>query len=390
MKKSPIIGRIQFYRAIKSTVELELCTIQADLIICSEFNDPVIGLIKATNLQFFFMSVSNRTNCFIPVDRKSITISTNKEISRIKMIMPELLPGKYCLYVKPNGICDFPVVEILPLLSAPFDWNESSLTLTSSEMSLCSYRNFRLPHGSGDFDLQITIDQQILAESTTNQLIIREEYGATLGSHVYDSAVVLLRYLRSVWTSDTSTLRSVLRMDSLPLSDVAAPTRSDVVIELGAGCALVGLWLQRALQNAHCCPEIFVTDLRCQEQLIHRNIKANGATEHCHFQELSWGDWEQAAQLKQRITSVCGCDTVQLVVAADVLYDKAAAKLMFSTYWTLATPGITKLLLAQKVRCNSSDSTGSQQPLVDVKEEKGFATAEIVYQEANVIVWLLC
>jgi predicted nicotinamide N-methyase len=186
------------------------------------------------------------------------------------------------------------------------------------------------------------------------EIVIFEEFGSTLGSHVWDSAVVI-----------TKNLPKILKACEVPVEAV--------VLELGAGCSLVGI----AMTVLRAARRVFVTDLSAQLPFMQRNIEINRCEGVVVASVLDWSNTEQTLSLMESIS-----EDIDLIVAADVLYDLAAAEALFHVLRKASSPNKTCILIGQKIRSNRHSA------VFDVRVVPGFSAVEIM-REANVIVWKL-
>lgn len=190
-------------------------------------------------------------------------------------------------------------------------------------------------------------------------MIIKEDYGTTLGSHVYDCSIILIRYLQLS-----------LRSSCLDAGRSNRPYRT--MIDLGAGTGIVSVWMSRW------CNEVIATDKSYQLPLIQTNADINHTT-NVRVLPLDWEDQAAVGSLSGELG-----DQIDLIIAADVLYDKDAAKLLLKTINTLISSsrniGI-EVLIAQKIRKGNASVAASELQLMDGLQ------GHAVHVEANVIVW---
>jgi predicted nicotinamide N-methyase len=254
-----------------------------------------------------------------------------------------------------------------------------------------------------------------------NGILIEEDYGKTLGSHIYDSSISIIRYLLKQKVSDDST---ILKRPELSTIE----SQHNVALELGAGCGLVSIWLSKE-SSMH---RVIATDMACQLPLMTRNIARNGAQDRCTARELDWSTFalghidrlshlpakgnssdtnpitassesvdnsnkcenycstqsvpkfsspsEATVQHQRDLLHIAEDEILSMIVAGDVLYSRSLAEDFFAVVRALAVPDVTVILVAQKLR------NVDQRDTLDVRSLIGFKS-EIVWQEANVIVW---
>jgi len=203
-------------------------------------------------------------------------------------------------------------------------------------------------------------------------IIVREEYGATLGSHVYDSTIVMMHFLKEKFAS----------MPSLEFQGT--------VLELGSGCGLLGFWL------ASFYTKVYLTDKSSQMKMLRENTELNGPemAEKVCCAELEWGDGlgfggefktsPSGPALRERISSHQLQLPLKLIVAADVFYDRKAANALFQVlddFTTAATIPPPRIILAQKLRSDTLTNCNLHRPFPFAEEK---FTWEILHVEWNV------
>jgi hypothetical protein len=232
-------------------------------------------------------------------------------------------------------------------------------------------------------------------------LCLREDYGAGMGSHIYDSAVVLLRYLSSSGNVAAASGRGT----------------GGVAIELGSGCGLVGLYLGHTSSSSP-YSAVLLSDKASQIPLLRENVERNGSSQassvgggagggagagapRYSVQAFDWASRKELSGMQETITRIRNSGgegeerallPVELVVAADVLYDAEAAAHLASVVTELvstcngtapagteATPTPT-VLIAQKMRGSEAADIATLLPQL---------RCELVYEEFRVKVWRL-
>ena len=274
-----------------------------------------------------------------------ITIQNNKAFFKLQ---PPIPSGMYSLTIWPSHVpaeChvlplvlrDFEICDVLPLRQH------------------IPYITFR-PFFTSSTDMASK-------ESSSDVFYIQEERGLTMGSHVWDSAVVVFHRM--------STLLPLL----LPGFDQCKSNgnTSLIALDLGAGVGLTGLQLARMDLFSN----VYLTDLSTQVPQTQRNIDLNGLAEKATATELDWlNESSIAAFLEQHI---CG-RKIALITAADVLYSQILADAFFALVRTLATPGFTVVLLAQKIRGENGKTR------IDVNAIPGF-NVSLLLQECDVLIY---
>ena len=278
-----MISRIHFRRAVKDKVLLK-SIISFEIIIGGEFNEPIKSSLRFSDIEVFLLEgvLKNNHNTHFS-DTKILKFqSIHDSFYHISVTSPQSA-GEYFLRVSIKS-GEF----IMPAISGRFSVidfaNQSSI-----RPLLCCFREITLP-----VDI-----------STARCIYIQEEYGATLGSHLYDSSIVLLRYL----SQDAN----------------AIITQSHgMVVELGAGCGLLGIFLA-LLANPPGGLQTLMTDKQCQLDLLHRNVRLNDVTDRCTVVELDWQSEAHFLAVQEIIRSSAAeseAAFVGTIIATDVLYDQ--------------------------------------------------------------------
>lgn len=283
-------------------------------------------------------------------------------------------------------------------------------------------------------------------------IVIKEEYGATIGSHLWDSSIILNEYL----------LRTYMKH-----IEGNFDYTYKIGIELGAGCGLNGLTCSQqydfdcesttsGTHTRRICKYMFLSDKSYQHEYLIENIALNkdcmenelanekgsavgreglGGLEHssggCYAIDIDWNDFASIddsnrssapnnylarmrdiiGQVQTDISDVDRNTTessttqtsidnrpidvvddtvlmdncslkIDLILAADVLYDKDVIQLLFKTITYLSTPMHTIIYIAQKDRRKAGDHSN----LYDLTQLEAF-DCKVVHQEANVMIW---
>lgn len=396
--KDVVIARIQLIRSVKSSV-LASSSTNFDIILASEFFEAIPKLIESVSV----------FAVFIPqlIGPSTAIVKTLKE----SWVHPCELSRTQ------RGPCQFS-------LTFPADVGIYQLFLFSNQKSFCSgdttenRKIIILPLLSSQFNVESADQMKIYSYvmpllasfRIIDDVVIEEEYGKMLGSHIYDSSVAILRYLTLHLGRLFETGANTFPTSSS--SDI------DVALELGAGCGLVSIWLSKKQYFRR----VIATDIELQLPLIDRNIKRNAAQESCVCKSLDWNnylkDWKHDegtqptirreklenqlfhdieliretdafdiegptyCQLQHEHLNIAKIERLKVIIAGDVLYSPELAGAFFSVVRAFAQPNFTTILVAQKLRNLNQVET------VDVRSFHGFRS-EIVWQEANVTIWKL-
>jgi predicted nicotinamide N-methyase len=136
-------------------------------------------------------------------------------------------------------------------------------------------------------------------------LKIREEFGANLGSHVWNSGIILSSYL-----ADRGLRACCAFEPSVDMSGDRAPR----VLELGSGCGVA------AIVACLLGGDVVATDLPSVLPLLRNNVETNSlGMRSMVTATLAWDDFISASTPPQRHEDVGG-RPFDIIIAADVLY----------------------------------------------------------------------
>jgi hypothetical protein len=184
------VARIQLYRSVKSHV-IGGSRLVVDIIFASEFCDPVLTLVEKYELMVAcILEDGESAKSSYPISDGLVgTVckfeSNQGSSARFSFILPSMT-GSYQLfffsYPKAENIGNVRDCSnnlILPLLTDKTSVvTREQMILTASPKPLMScYRSI-------------------------NGMLIEEEYGKTLGSHIYDSSIIIIRYLCQQYLRD--------------------------------------------------------------------------------------------------------------------------------------------------------------------------------------------
>lgn len=301
------IYRLRFDRGLRPWY-LAGSQCSCDVILCSEFSDQ---LIDFKDIPIPLSKLKAGYSCIPPVSDSIMTcmnlvlkpLSSNRV--RLSFIVPDL-PGSY--YFSFSFINDemnhnpFPCDEIvLSLFSDVVVIHPPRMEPMSAPLPMLT--NYRCLDIGGII------------------LRVKEEYGSTIGSHLYDSGIVAAKYFQTK-----------------PLDLLSC----DNVLELGAGCGITGMWLAKRFG----C-NVKLTDLKNQLPLLEANLSANELTNFCQSMAFDW------VEDVQRLDGDF-LHRLKLVVAADVLYDLHAALSLLHLLEGILNHSDSLVVLAQKNRNGQS------------------------------------
>lgn len=247
------------------------------------------------------------------------------------------------------------------------------------------------------------------ANGISQSCSIKEDYGATIGSHLYDSSFILCKFL----------LSREVQLHPIPGEFVTTRTmyfqRYDGIVELGAGCGLTS-WMCAKIKalslpnetvsckSSESChisqPTLYATDRKSQMPLLSYNMKRNDAENLVNIIELDWCHHKQVQSFLSNFTG----DEQILLLAADVLYDRDAATSLraliqvllryFSKCEVLLVYKNRNQLLDEEVLarvtawCQNLETGKSQNsPHAIMPSVSPSLSCEMLYQEANVYIY---
>lgn len=306
----------------------------------------------------------------------TIQLSLHSEFSGIisDLMKDCLISAKYCfidgresdqtLNYSSSVVGDVCIIKIIPCncSSASFEFCCSDcpetfrvLPLQSEEVFFCKNPN---PN------IICTVYRPFIFEdisSVRHQLKLKEEKGLTMGSHLWDSCIVVLDHFNH--------LMSIC-------CDLPGYGNKEMIgVELGAGCALTGI------QMAKCglFSTVYCTDLSSQVPLTKENVLLNEVNSIVSVQELDWCNEESVETFE---ASLHPTKLVDVIFAADVLYQPDIFADLMMVIRTLSHSRHTVVFIAQKLR------GVSPKPSVDVTLLEDFET-ELIVTASNVLIWKL-
>ncbi|KAI9674272.1 MAG: hypothetical protein M1829_003819 [Trizodia sp. TS-e1964] len=173
--------------------------------------------------------------------------------------------------------------------------------------------------------------------STGRVLSIWEETGESIACHIWDAGVAFVSYLDQV---------SSAQREDLPILNhvLLSNSQSHVsVIELGAGCGIVGIGLAQMFPRCN----ILLTDLPVAQDIICKNIAGMhpAVSSQASFHELDWDDPLPLTIASQKF---------DIILVSDCTYNPCSLPSLVRTLFSLiyASPKAL-LVVAQKVRHSS-------------------------------------
>ncbi len=387
-EKADQVSRISFNNSPKGLYQVN-SIIKVILIIADEFQNS-LSLIKDLDLDIWFSNTTNNVdlNCHI------VQYDVTDDYRIIMRIKAPKIEGKYKLHFKTSSNIEGKITSIvLPLESSIFQvikkekekteekpriTNESNTCFTKMSIkfpSLDVFRILQIPNTT--ITNSTTASAPAALESYGDRYVVRvkESYGMSMGSQVWDSCVVLAR---AIYFNGDMMLQSKNRSDS-------------TCIDLGAGTGLLGIWIHHTFKyNTTILTDKYPTLI----QLLEENIKLNyNCNQHNLEESYESGkrktglivrafDWADSVHLENILTC---CDSeIDTILASDVLYDTEASKQLFQVLECLVSPS-TEVYLAQRLRNGPNVA-----PASDVKvlcKAYGMQVPQIIRKEGGCVVY---
>ncbi|KAI9640849.1 hypothetical protein NHQ30_010690 [Ciborinia camelliae] len=192
------------------------------------------------------------------------------------------------------------------------------------------------------------------------EIRIWEETGESIARHIWDAGLVLSSYLSSLRGSSKA-------IGSLPTLEKLLGTQQDMnILELGAGCGIVGITLATLFSNS--INKILLTDLPEASEILEKNISIMASKSDaslsgsCSHQVLDWSEPLPGEIREERW---------DLVVVADCTYNPDVVPDLVHTLRMVreGNKGVL-ILLAMKVRHDS------EMVFFELMEKEGFAVQE--------------
>jgi len=333
----PRLARIELSRSLESHYFCGL-KIQMTVLFVTEFHEPVLNLTDDLDINFslsenFLLETGDDGHLRLFLESQKVNDS---QVYEIKI---PVIDGERYLTIDSTGVIDG--LKIIPLNIGPLRFsprNEQNLILKKQlKKNLYMFKSIRTFPLTGN----------------KRSLKIEEEFGFAIGAHVWDSAIVLSNYLSSVALNNNNNEFGI------------------TVLELGAGCGLAGI----SMAKSHYLRKLFLTDRESLIPFLKRNVQLNFCSDSTIKDASSTSretekdnvvvmplDWSQTSDLEafyevlrrgeaeeEGEQDVAG-QKLDMILAADVLYDKDATASLFAVLRRLALPYVTVIYIAQKCR----------------------------------------
>jgi predicted RNA methylase len=162
------------------------------------------------------------------------------------------------------------------------------------------------------------------------EIAIREQFTAPPGGATMDTTG------RVVWPTAAPLLERIKREYSID----EKKSRVVPVLELGAGCGLLGIGLA-----ATGCFDVTLTDQSVDWLESNVEINRDLIGDHVKVANLSWGNQNDAAQLEAALNT-----PFELIVGSDIIYDHSSHASLVATIKQFALPANARVLLAYPAR----------------------------------------
>jgi len=347
----------EFNEAVPGLLRRLQCVLRARWHECRDFDDSGAASFPSTSLSASSSgSGSSGSSGGGSTEEALYLASTHPKAGAdvVSITGPAPAPGYWhlcvaCEHILPSEAAPAPAAIVL-------DYWSDRITITPADAGAglpappTAVRGFSL---GGAIAMPLLANYRVLPgllgrESTP--LVLREEYGSSMGGHLYDSAVVLVSHWARVWGAVSAAARAPVAVATATAeaATVSAPAGVGVCLELGTGCGLVGIWL--ALHCKGRFKRVLLSDKEIMRTAVEANVASNrfryrqgsgsgGNTDgelrartgvdtteaegaetetEAEFVALEWTDERQVDTVLQH--PVFRSEPLQLIVAADVLY----------------------------------------------------------------------
>ena len=288
MSSAICVTRLQLHHSIRANVQAKSRVI-LEVIYASEFGDPVALPDLAQHYDLTATFVKQPVDQILPSSPFWPSTTSNAESNSSIFCQPvnAKSSGQYRLqFPSEEGCYQLLLVAQIKEIhsnnkSSVGDRSRTSNTITSTSsatydphlvivLPLLTDKFAVVPSGTVQMDTSPLLSCYRFVHGS----VIKEDYGETIGSHLYDSSVVMVRYLNSLVAALSSCDQSTGSGHCNPLDFVSHSCNdsggSDLVLELGAGCGLVSIWLSKHLPAC-----VIATDTLKQLPFLRNNVSLN-------------------------------------------------------------------------------------------------------------------
>ncbi|KAF3386222.1 hypothetical protein F1880_000864 [Penicillium rolfsii] len=208
------------------------------------------------------------------------------------------------------------------------------------------------PFGPGWEPAEQLIRRDLNIADNVRPLRIWEETGNSIARHIWDAALANIIFLEQVITGTEKTMPA--------LGQLLNSSRSTLqVVELGAGCGIVGIALATMLANC----EVLLTDLPEVSEIVTRNIQEASpkSSASIKFQTLDWDD--PTPNLTQ--------GPIHLILVSDCTYNADSLPALVSVLDRLVCSSPGAMVLVALKRRHESEAI-----FFDLMRDAGFASLQ--------------
>jgi len=231
----------------------------------------------------------------------------------------------------------------------------------SGDGGVVPVRSMSLEIGSGKLRGNAEINLPLAARHfaggpDAKSITIWEETGESIARHIWDAGLILSSYLAALSLASTA---SKANTSLLPLLENTLKRKNLNVLELGAGCGIVGITLSTYFPNAR----VLLTDLPEATEIINHNLAQldNSTSIPLTHTILDWS---------QPLPPSVADQEFNLIVVADCTYNPDVVPHLVSTLKVATEGKDTLILLAMKVRHDS------EMVFFELMKESGFVVVE--------------
>ncbi|KAJ5543228.1 hypothetical protein N7535_005657 [Penicillium sp. DV-2018c] len=196
----------------------------------------------------------------------------------------------------------------------------------------------------------------------TRSIEIWEETGNSIARHIWDAGLATVAYIHKTLVGRGKTTSEESNNDTgsqiLALKQVLTTSRNTPlqVVELGAGCGIVGIALAQILPNC----SVLLTDLPEVREIITRNINAAqpATTSSLRYQDLDWDDPPG---------NLCSMP-IDLILVSDCTYNSDSLPALVSALDRLIRTSPEAIILVALKRRHDSETV-----FFELMESAGFA-----------------
>lgn len=340
-------------------------TITVAVVLKTDFFETVPSILRQCDFQLFF-----RCSTYDPTD-SYLSTADESDIRYIKLNCPQS-PGIFQLHIRAIS-CPLDII-IVPYCS-------TNITISSS-----------LPNNSISFLVKRHFHQ------TSGVIEIIENPGLSIGTHVWDAAMVLDRHLENLLLKynkifsfgvelgsgcclggirlyKTSKVRKVVCTDVLQLMELMQMNINTNLIHQYSTCSTSG--------NGDNNYNMGITN--CENLILKNNAQIDTSLITC--MPLDWSNHKDIHRFKELHSA-----PPDIILAADVLYSTEMTTNLFHLIDQICTE-TTVIYIAQKIRKSTDDDIDANarpsrpsRPFINLQHLAGYSSCEVA-RECNVIVW---